>query len=268
MGDHKAGIIGRHRVSILGSGETTLVLGPGLGTDQASWRHVAAAFAPHYRIVLFDLIGASPDMAEHYDHVHYGRLDAYAADLLEILKATGTRPCRYVGHSVSGMVGILASVAAPELFSQLVLIGASPCYLNKPGYRGGFDTTDLDGLFRALSDDYLAWSYRMAQTMVGRPRLDPAVEEFARGLGSLRPDVALSVVTTIFQIDYRDMLRRVTVPTTVIQTRRDAAATLEAAEFLRDHIPGAVLDVIPAEGHLPHLTAPEEIVDALRRHLR
>jgi pimeloyl-ACP methyl ester carboxylesterase len=32
----------------------------------------------------------------------------------------------YVGHSMAGMIGCIASVGRPDLFSHLVLVGASP----------------------------------------------------------------------------------------------------------------------------------------------
>jgi pimeloyl-ACP methyl ester carboxylesterase len=32
----------------------------------------------------------------------------------------------YVGHSMAGMVGCIASITRPDLFTHLVLVGASP----------------------------------------------------------------------------------------------------------------------------------------------
>jgi pimeloyl-ACP methyl ester carboxylesterase len=32
----------------------------------------------------------------------------------------------YVGHSMAGMVGCIASIKRPDLFTHLVLVGASP----------------------------------------------------------------------------------------------------------------------------------------------
>jgi pimeloyl-ACP methyl ester carboxylesterase len=46
--------------------------------------------------------------------------------LLNILDALGVDRCFYVGHSVSAMIGILASIRRPELFIKMILIGASP----------------------------------------------------------------------------------------------------------------------------------------------
>jgi sigma-B regulation protein RsbQ len=42
------------------------------------------------------------------------------------------------------MIGLLASIAKPELFAKLVLIGPSPCYINHPpDYIGGFESRTL-----------------------------------------------------------------------------------------------------------------------------
>jgi len=45
------------------------------------------------------------------------------------------------------MTGILAAIRRPEYFSKLVLIGPSPRYLNTENYTGGFEQSDLEGLF-------------------------------------------------------------------------------------------------------------------------
>ena len=53
-------------------------------------------------------------------------LRPFEAHLLHILDALGVDRCAYVGHSVSAMIGILASIRRRELFTKLILIGASP----------------------------------------------------------------------------------------------------------------------------------------------
>jgi sigma-B regulation protein RsbQ len=63
-----------------------------------------------------------------------------------------------VGHSVSGMVSLLAALVDPKLFSRLIFIGASPRYLNDKDYVGGFEPSDLDALYAAMSSNYYAWA--------------------------------------------------------------------------------------------------------------
>ena len=42
------------------------------------------------------------------------------------------------------MIGALATLKAPEMFSDLVMVGPSPRYIDDEGYRGGgfFTSTD------------------------------------------------------------------------------------------------------------------------------
>lgn len=184
-------------VRVYGSGQEVVVLAHGFGLDQTSWRHVIPALGERYQVVAFDLVGFTAESHGHYDHLRYSELGAYADDLVEMLRCLGVQRCQYVGHSVSGMVGVLASIRAPELFDRLVLLGASPRYVNDGSYIGGFEQKDLAGLFDAMLASYSDWAKSFAPIAVSGSVADPAVEEFARGLLAMRPDVALSIAVTI-----------------------------------------------------------------------
>ncbi len=261
-------ILERHNATLAGSGVETLVLIPGFGTEQSAWRHVVHAFKDRCRILSFDLAGIGPANQIHYDHVRYGTLDAYARDVVAVLSALKVERCVCVGHSVAGMVVALASIKAPHLFRKLVLLGASACYRNIGGYRGGFERADIDGLVEGAARDYLRWTAQFGQMVVSAPVEDPTVREFVATLRAMRPDMALSLLLTVLNSDLRSRLPEVTVPAVVLQTREDSAVTREAAEYLRDHLAGSVFEVLDASGHLPHISAPGTVIDALNRHLR
>lgn len=110
---------------VVGSGEEVLVLAHGFGTDQSAWQRILPYF-PAYRIVLFDLACAGAVNPDYFDFHRYTSLDAYVDDLLHILDALGVSRCAFVGHSFSAMTGIIAAIRRPDLFSKLILIGASP----------------------------------------------------------------------------------------------------------------------------------------------
>lgn len=260
-------ILERHNATLVGSGDETLVLIPGFGTEQSAWRHVVDAFKDRYRILSFDLTGVGPANQIHYDHAHYGTLDAYARDVVTVLGTLKVERCVCVGHSVAGMVVALASIKAPSLFAKLVLLGASACYRNTASYRGGFERADIDGLIESATRDYLRWTAQFGQMVVSAPAEDPTVKEFVAALRAMRPDMALSLLLTILQSDLRNRLPEVTVPAVVLQARQDSAVTRDAAEYLRDHLTGSVLEVLDASGHLPHMSAPGTVIDALNRHL-
>lgn len=113
-------------VRVVGTGEKILVLAHGFGTDQSAWQRILPFFLRDYRVVLYDLVCAGSVNPDYFDFRRYTTLDAYVDDLLQILETLGIDRCAYVGHSVSAMIGILAAIRRPELFTKLILIGASP----------------------------------------------------------------------------------------------------------------------------------------------
>ena len=56
-------------------------------------------------------------------------------------------------------------------------------------------------------------------------------------------------------------------PVLLIQSHDDYFVPASVAEYLHAHIRGSVLKTIDAEGHLPHISAPDKVVAALREFL-
>ena len=258
----------QHNGRIVGGGPETLVLAHGYGTDQKAWDRILPWARERFRVVMFDLAGAGPDGAATYDPARHATLHGYADDLLAILRDAGVERCRYLGHSVSGMVGMLAAITRPGLFDRMAFIAPSPRYLNDAatGYVGGFEQSDLDGLYDGMSANFSAWTAGFAPAVVGVPD-HPAVDEFARTMFSMRPDIALRTARAIFQSDFRAALPRFSVPAMILQSRADLAVPRCVADYLHDRWPSSTLEVMDAEGHLPHMTAADEVVHALERWL-
>jgi sigma-B regulation protein RsbQ len=72
---------------------------------------------------------------------------------------------------------------------------------------------------------------------------------------------------TIFQSDFRAHLPLLQTPTVLLQTKNDIAVPEAVGEYLRQHIRDSKLELLPVEGHFPHLVAPDLVAGALRRHL-
>ncbi|XP_024365708.1 probable esterase KAI2 isoform X2 [Physcomitrium patens] len=195
-----------HNVRIVGMGEELVVLAHGFGTDQSVWKHVIPHLVDDYRVILFDNMGAGTTDPEYFSFSRYSTLYGYADDLLTILDELEVQSCIFVGHSVSGMVGCLASLYRPEIFSKIITISASPRYLNDMDYFGGFEQEDLNQLFEAMQSNFKAWVSGFAPLAVGADIDSMAVQEFGRTLFNIRPDIAFSVAKTIFQSDLRSIL--------------------------------------------------------------
>jgi pimeloyl-ACP methyl ester carboxylesterase len=215
---------------------------------------------------LYDLPGASALMPEDFDPAHYRSIAPFADDLLALLDEVGITECDYVGHSVSGMVGVLASIEEPERFRQLILINSSPRYLNDEGYAGGFERADVEGLLAAMRTNYQAWVAGFAPAAVAAD-VPWAVEDFSAGLLAMRPDVTVQISRAIFESDVRRLLPLVTVPTVLIHARGDVAVPESVAAYLESSIAGSLLEWIRTPGHMPHLAAPDEVAAVLSRYL-
>jgi len=112
-------VVARNNVVVNGQGNRTIVFSHGFGCDQNMWRFVAPAFENQFKTVLFDHVGAGKSDLSAYDAQKYGSLDGYADDVVEIGQELGLKDAIFVGHSVSAMIGAMASITAPRLFDTL-----------------------------------------------------------------------------------------------------------------------------------------------------
>ncbi|XP_076957775.1 putative strigolactone esterase DAD2 [Bidens hawaiensis] len=243
-------------VRVVGTGRSYLLLAHGFGTDQSAWNRILPYFLSQYKVILYDLVCAGSVNPDYFNFHRYTSLDAYADDLLNILDSLGVDCCAYVGHSVSAMIGILASIRRPELFSKLILIGASPRFLNDNDYHGGFEEGEIEKLFLAMKSNYESWVLGFAPLAVGAD-VPVAVREFSRTLFNMRPDISLFVSRAVFNSDLRGVLRLVNTPCWIFQTARDVSVPTSVVGYLRDNLGGRnTVVMLNVEGHLPHLSAP------------
>ncbi len=256
----------RHKARLIGNGSKLVVFSHGLGNDQRSWEAVIGQLPSDVCALVYDLPGAGPLLPADFDPEDYSSIADYADDLLNLLDEIGVERFTFVGHSVSGMIGVLASIEEPARFEQLVLLNSSPHYLNADGYTGGFDQAELDSLFTAMSANYQAWVAGFAPAAVGVD-VPKAIIDFSEGLLAMRPDVTAKIARMIFTSDLRHVLRLVSVPTLLIHAREDIAVPAAVGHFLHQAIAGSHIEWINSAGHLPHLTAPYEVAAVLRATL-
>lgn len=254
----------RNNVRVAGHGERAMVFAHGFGCDQNMWRYVASAFECDFRTVLFDHVGAGGSDLSAYDPQRYGHLVGYAADVVEIGTELELHDAVFVGHSVSAMIGVLASLAAPSLFGALVLVCPSPRYIDDGPYRGGFSASDIDELLASLADNHLGWSAMMAPVIMANADRPELGQELTNSFCRTDPAIARDFARVTFTADNRADLGQVTARTLVLQCREDAIAPVEVGEYVRDHIVGSEMVLLDATGHCPNLSAPEEVIEAIR----
>jgi sigma-B regulation protein RsbQ len=258
------GVLERNNVNIRGSAERAMMFAHGFGCDQNMWRYVAPAFEKDFRTILFDHVGAGCSDLSAYEKEKYSSLGGYAADVVEIGRELDLSDAVFVGHSVSSMIGVLAAHKAPGMFGKLVLIGPSARYIDAEGYKGGFSAKQIDELLEFLESNHMGWSAQMAPMIMGNPDRPELGQELTNSFCRTDPEIAKAFARVTFTSDNREDLTRVAVPTLVLQCSEDIIAGQEVGDFVNQTIPNSRMVVLKATGHCPNLSAPEEVVSAMR----
>ncbi len=261
-------VLSRNHVRVFGSGTQPMMFAHGFGCDQNMWRFITPAFEDDYRIVLFDYVGSGQSDLAAYDAERYGHLDGYAQDILDIIHDLDLKEVILVGHSVSSMIGVLAANREPERFDRLILVGPSPRYVNDPPeYVGGFERADIEGLLEMMDRNYLGWANFLGPAIMKNPDQPELGEELTESFCSTDPVIARRFAEATFFADNRDDLARLRVPALVLQCAEDMIAPDAVGEYVHRHLPGSTLRRMKATGHCPHMSHPEETIEAIRAYL-
>ncbi len=239
----------------------------GFGTDQTAWSKVAQAFSNDYRIVLLDNVGAGKSDMQAFVQSRYQKLDKYADDVLDICDALNIKNAILIGHSVGGMISILSGVRSPECFSKIIVIGTSPCYLNSDNYFGGLTNADVRDIYYSIQQNHREWSFNFARMAMKNPDQPELVNNFAKTLMDIPVERILTVLHSIFQIDYREEISKLNVRSLIIQAQEDSFVPMQVAEFLHEKIKDSKLELIHAAGHLPHITSPQIVIPAISKFI-
>ena len=240
-----------------------MVFAHGFGCDQNMWRFVEPAShaisGPCCSITSVQAARTS----KRYDKSKYSTLAGYADDLVEIGHELGLKDAVFVGHSVSSMIGALAVPKAPGMFGKLVMVGPSARYIDDGDYTGGFSEKQIEELLEFLEINHMGWSAQMAPAIMGNPDRPELGEELTNSFCRTDPEIAKAFARVTFKSDNRADLAKVDIPTLILQCSEDIIASKKLeSSFIGNS--REQLIVLNATGHCPNLSAPEEVISAMR----
>jgi sigma-B regulation protein RsbQ len=259
----------KNNVSVIGNqnAEKIIVFVHGFGTDKSAWDNITPAFIDNCRLVLLDNAGAGNSDPGAFVQHRYLNLHPYANDLLDICRELSLKDAILVGHSVGAMISALALIQEPDYFSKLILISASPRYLDTDGYRGGMTSTDLREIYKGIVESFDEWVDTFAPIAMANPDKPQIIDSFAETIKSIPPKQVLTVLCSILQSDHRSEIAKIEKPTLILQPKEDQFVPFEVALFLKEHIKNSQLVLVNATGHLPHISAPNEVIKAIREFI-
>lgn len=262
----------RNHVKVLPGAGPALLYAHGFGCNQTMWSRITPAFQATHQQVLFDYVGSGQSDLAAFDPEKYSGLSGYAQDVIDVCDALELKDVIFVAHSVSCSIGMLASMARPDLFRTMVLVGPNPCFLNHPpDYMGGFEASDLEGLLDLMDQNYIGWANYLAPVVssAGSAMGDAAVTaELSDSFCSTDPTAARVFARATFFADNRADLEKVTCPSLILQHRTDALAPFKVGEYLHQRLTGSRLEILEVHGHCAHMSHPELVVAAMRTFLK
>lgn len=261
-------VLRRNNVTVKGDGEQVLLFAHGFGCDQQMWRYVTPPFERDYKVVLFDYVGCGKSDIIQYNPNRYDSLHGYALDILEICEALQLREVILIGHSVSAVIGLLASIQKPEYFKAHILVCPSACYINKPGYYGGFEEADLEELMEVMDSNYLGWSNYLAPVVMKNADKPDLTEELAKSFCSMDKEITQNFARATFFSDNREDLAKVQQPCLILQCAEDDIASEKVGEYVHSKLKDSQIRYMKATGHCPHMSHPEETILYMTEYLQ
>lgn len=214
--------------------------------DSPVWGHWIRFFAEHFRYIRYDERGCgmsdrdAGDLAQQH----------WLRDLEAVVDAaTIERPMALLGISQGAATAIRYAIAHPARVSHLILYG---------GYAvGGLKTDDVQrqALFRAVMEVVgIGWgsnnpAFRQLFTARFVPQGTQAQLDWFNDLcrRTTSAENARALLQARGNVDVRDLLDQVRVPTLVLHSSHDQIAPLAQGRWLASHIPGA--SFVPLDSH-------------------
>jgi pimeloyl-ACP methyl ester carboxylesterase len=214
----------------------------GAGGSHHTFRDQWAGLKGPVRLVIPDLPGHGRSGGTPPESV-----DAYAAWVVEFLKAIGLDRFILAGHSMGGAIALQAALGGLRGLEALVLLGTGARLRISPAIFEG-----IGERFREFAPELVGWMTSAASSELLR-------EDIATDVLSTRPATFLADFHACNGFDVMNRLGAIRVPTLVISGDDDRLTPLKYGEYLAANIPGAVLKIIHGAGHLSMLEKPTEV---------
>jgi pimeloyl-ACP methyl ester carboxylesterase len=236
-----------------------LVLLHGFLCDSRCWRRQLSGLSDRFRVVAWDAPGAgsSSDPPDTFTTTSYARC------LRGFLDTIGIARAHVVGLSWGGILAQEFYRLYPERLRCLVLADTYAGWkgsLPEPVWKERLATCLLDatGPADAVVAKFLPGMFTDAVRQDVR-------EELSAILSGFHPIGFRLMSMSSAEMDTRDLLLRIDVPTLVLWGDDDRRSPMHVAEQLRAAIPAAELAIIPNAGHVSNMEQPQTFNAHVRR---
>src|SRR4029077_13664068 len=172
-------------------------------------------------------------------------------DIRVVMDAAGSQTAVILGASEGGSMACVFAAQYPERTRGLIVWGCQATWIKKPGHPWGYEREQYDAMVNSLRDGWPSRDYmRTWGAGLGVQARDEMVEDFLRRAQMAASPAAIVALEEMNgQIDIRDILPSIRVPTLLLVRENDPIASVEAMQAMAEQIPGARLQVFPGASH-------------------
>lgn len=252
---------------VVGEGEVDLVFVMGwvshveLFWADPSFARFLSRLASFTRLIVFDKRGTG--LSDRVPLSELPTLEQRMDDVRAVMNAVKSRRAVLMGVSEGGPLCSLFAATYPERVAGLVIIGGYARRLWAPDYPWGPTPEQRERFIERLEQD---WGGPFGIEERAPSRADDP--DFRRWWATyLRmgasPGAAAALTRMNAEVDIRNVLPTIGVPTLVIHRSGDRCLHLAEGRYLAEHIPGARWVELPGDDHLPFVGDQKSILDAI-----
>lgn len=230
---------------ITGTGEETVVMLQGWGTDLGVYDSVANSINERYRFVQFDFpgFGGSDEPREAWN------VDAYADFFCKFMQALEIKKATLIGHSYGGrvIIKLAARDSIPFEIKNIVLIDSAGI-MPKRSFSQKLKVRRYKILKKILNMKVV---YALFPELIDDWRSRQGSADYRNASPMMRQCLVMAV-----NEDLTDLLPKVEQDTLLIWGDKDTATPITDAKLMEERIPNAGLVVLKGAGHFSFLEQP------------
>lgn len=235
-------------------GRTILAIGGWIGSSEL-WQEPLGILSDDYVVVSYDHRGTGVSVSSA-DAITFDNL---VADALAVLDAHGVDQCVLAAESAGAQTALAVAARYPERVTRLVIVDGM--------YSRGIAVDD-DPFLQGLRSNFGATIERFVQLCVPEPDSEHIKEWGRKLLARASPEAAIALRIVGAETNVAGDIARVLQPTLVLHGALDRIVPLDRARELVRALSKAELVILDDAGHVPTLTRPIEVANAIRSFLR
>jgi pimeloyl-ACP methyl ester carboxylesterase len=254
---------------VFGEGEIDLVFVPGFVSNiEHYWEMegvpaILNRLGSFARVIMFDKrgtglsdpVGSPPPLEQRMD------------DMQAVMDAAGVERAALFGISEGGPASVLFAATYPERTNALVLYGSTPRFRTDDDISWGATDEQMELVLNEASNRWGegALLAAFAPSAAGDPAMEEVWGRFQRAGAS--PAMGRAVLAALFEIDVRDILPTIQVPTLILHRTGDLIAPVQGGRLMAEKIPNSRYVEFEGDDHVPFTGDFSPVLDEMEEFL-